>query len=107
MNFNDYQKSARKTKIYPDISEVFYPTLGLCGEVGELANKVKKIMRGDKEIFELKTETIYYELGDILWYLSNICSDLDCSLDDIAKMNVAKLKKRQEENKIKGDSDNR
>lgn len=107
MKLNDYQKQARKTKVYPDFYAVYYPTLSICGEVGELANKVKKAMRGDIDILELRTEKTYSELGDVLWYLANICTDLDCSLEDIAKYNLAKLKKRQEENKIKGDGDDR
>ena len=117
MTFNEYQKLAKLTAIYPDEYNVVYPTLGLTGESGEVAEKVKKYIRDGRELD--KTGNGYYvddevfikdikkELGDVLWYLSAIASDLDLSLEDIAQTNVEKLKSRLKRDKIKGSGDNR
>ena len=117
MTFNEYQKLAKLTAIYPDEYNVVYPTLGLTGEAGEVAEKVKKYIRDGRELD--KTGNGYYvddevfikdikkELGDVLWYLSAIASDLDLSLEDIAQTNVEKLKSRLKRDKIKGSGDNR
>lgn len=109
MNFEEYQKTAHTTAKYPDIGQSFvYPVLGLMGEAGEYANKVKKIFRDDKGVLtESRKEEIKKELGDILWYLAENSTALGFSLDDIATSNLAKLKLRKEENKITGDGDNR
>ncbi len=109
MNFETYQINARKTAIYPSLgSNYVYPTLGLVGESGEVAEKVKKVIRDKNGIFDQETLIgLKKELGDVLWYLSNICSELNLSLEDIAEENLKKLKKRSLEGKIKGSGDNR
>jgi NTP pyrophosphatase (non-canonical NTP hydrolase) len=105
LNFEEYQAEARKTAIYPKAHTLVYPALGLAGEAGEFANKVKKILRGDAD---LKTrQNLLDELGDIMWYLSNSASDLDANLNDVALNNIQKLKSRMERDQIKGSGDNR
>jgi len=109
MNFEEYQIESRKTAIYPDIGKnLYYPTLGLCGESGEVAEKIKKIFRdANSLITQEKREEIKKELGDVLWYLSNLSSELELSLDDVAMTNIHKLKERQRNNKLHGNGDNR
>jgi len=106
MNFNDYQKLARSTAVYPEEYKVIYPALGLCGEAGEVAEKIKKTVRGDTSLDEV-SGSIADELGDVLWYLAILADDLEVDLEDIAQGNVDKLQLRMKLNKIKGDGDNR
>jgi NTP pyrophosphatase (non-canonical NTP hydrolase) len=109
MDFNFYQKKSRKTAIYPKIGKNFvYPTLGLAGESGEVAEKIKKILRdhGGKMNKEHKQE-ISKELGDVLWYVAQIASELKLDLSKVAENNLEKLFSRYERNKIKGSGDNR
>ena len=109
MNFETYQIKARKTAIYPNLgSNYVYPILGLVGESGEVAEKVKKVIRDKNGVFDQETLMgIKKELGDVLWYVSNICCEFNMSLDDIAEENLNKLEKRSLEGKIKGSGDNR
>lgn len=109
MDFEEYQKKAGKTAIYPDIGKNFvYPTLGLVGEAGELANKAKKIIRdNNSEINEEHKENIRGELGDVLWYVSQTATEFGLSLEDIANHNLEKLADRQKRNKISGSGDTR
>jgi NTP pyrophosphatase (non-canonical NTP hydrolase) len=109
MNFNEYQFEARKTAIYPNLgNNLYYPTLGLCGESGEVAEKIKKIYRDERGILtEEKALEIKKELGDVLWYISNLATECGISLEDIANTNISKLRKRQIENKVHGNGDNR
>ena len=109
MDMNDYQKEARKTAIYPKEHRVVYPALGLAGEAGEVCEKVKKTIRDDFAIFNVVKypEAIAKELGDVLWYLAALASDLNLSLADIAEGNINKLKDRAERNKLKGNGDER
>ena len=102
MNFDEYQKFARSTAIYPDECKVVYPALGLCGEAGEVAEKVKKNIRDGKSL-----DGGGLELGDVLWYISALADDLGVTLEEVAKTNIEKLQSRMERNKIKGDGDNR
>jgi NTP pyrophosphatase (non-canonical NTP hydrolase) len=109
MNFNDYQTKSRKTAKYPAIGHtVIYPTLGLVNEAGEVAGKIKKVFR-DKggEINEETRQALKAELGDVLWYLAQVATELNLSLDDIAEYNIAKLYDRLERGKIRGEGDNR
>ena len=106
MNFNEYQKHARSTAIYPKEYKVIYPALGLCGEAGEVAEKIKKTLRGDTHRSD-QLHRIADELGDVLWYLAILADDLGVELEDVAKWNVDKLQRRMKSNKIKGDGDNR
>ncbi|MCI0550680.1 MAG: nucleoside triphosphate pyrophosphohydrolase family protein [Anaerolineae bacterium] len=109
MNFNDYQTKSRRTAKYPTIGHgVIYPTLGLVNEAGEVAGKIKKVFRDkDGQINEETREALKAELGDVLWYLAQIATELDLSLNDIAESNIAKLYDRLERGKIRGDGDNR
>jgi len=109
MNFNDYQTKSRKTAKYPAIGHpVIYPALGLVNEAGEVAGKIKKVFR-DKEgrISDETREALKAELGDVLWYIAQVATELDLSLDEIAEYNITKLYDRLERGKIKGDGDNR
>lgn len=109
MKFDEYQKLARKTAIYPDIGKnVLYPTLGLANEAGEVAGKVKKVMRDKGGVMskEAKKE-ISKELGDVLWYVAQLSTELNVSLDKIASENIKKLKSRKKRGMIGGSGDNR
>ena len=109
MNFNDYQTKSRKTAGYPAIGHaVIYPTLGLVNEAGEVAGKIKKVFR-DKggEINNETKSALKAELGDVLWYIAQICTELDLSLDEVAEYNLEKLYSRLERGKIRGDGDDR
>lgn len=103
MNMNDYQRQAATTAIYPASVQVLYPTLGLAGEAGEVANKVKKIVRDGK----LDKEAIGSEIGDCLWYIAAICKDLGLRMEDVAQANLDKLRQRQEKGTLSGSGDTR
>ena len=109
MDFKTYQKKARVTAQYPNLgSNYIYPTLGLVGETGEVAEKVKKVIRDKKGIFDDNSkDAIKKEIGDVVWYVSNLCTEFNFSLDDVALTNLNKLKKRASEGKISGSGDNR
>ena len=109
MDFNEYQQAASKTAIYPDRGEnLYYPVLGLCGETGEGAEKIKKVMRDDGGVVsEDKRQDLKKELGDILWYISALSDELHLRLDDIASTNIEKLYSRKERNQIHGSGDDR
>ena len=109
MELNHYQRESRKTALYPDVgSNAIYPTLGLVGEAGEVADKVKKILRDKKGLFDEKSkDEIKFELGDVLWYISQLASELGYELDDVANSNLKKLKSRKLRGKIQGSGDDR
>lgn len=109
MTFEEYQAESRKTAIYPDKDNNFvYPTLGLAGEAGEVAEKIKKVLRdGNGVVSDEKREEIKKELGDVLWYLANLSTELKISLDDVAQKNIEKLQSRQQRNELHGSGDNR
>lgn len=107
MHLNKYQEKALETAVYPEQYKVIYPALGLNGEAGEVAEKVKKILRGDSGLTEARKSDIAYELGDVLWYVANCANDLGYSLDDIAKMNIKKLSMRKKKGLISGNGDHR
>ncbi len=109
MELNQYQTKSRKTALYPDLDRnVVYPTLGLTGEAGEVADKVKKVLRDKKGKFgELDKEEIKLELGDVLWYIAQLSTELGFELDDIAESNLKKLSNRLRRGKLSGSGDNR
>jgi len=109
MEFKEYQKKARKTAIYPDQGKNWqYPALGLSGEVGELLNKLKKIIRDSMKTDSKEfREDIEMEMGDILWYVSNLADEFQLSLDEIAQKNIEKLSSRFERGKLHGSGDQR
>ena len=108
MDFDAYQNAATKTALYGDAYRVTYPALGLASEAGEVAGKVKKVLRdragefGDDQIAAIKDE-----LGDVLWYIAALASDLGLTLNDIASGNIEKLRSRLERGAIQGDGDQR
>ena len=108
MDFETYQNAARKTALYASDYRVTYPALGLASEAGEVAGKVKKVLRdrggdfGEEQIAAIKDE-----LGDVLWYIATLAADLGIALDDIAAGNVEKLRSRLERGAIQGDGDTR
>jgi NTP pyrophosphatase (non-canonical NTP hydrolase) len=109
MNFTEYQNLALATAIYPKKYETIYPALGLCGEAGEVAEKIKKSIRDGLHNWpdEQFKEELTKELGDVLWYISALASDLDISLNEIAESNLLKLASRKKRNVIGGSGDNR
>lgn len=108
MEMNDYQRQAAASAIYPRTMRGVYPTLGLTGEAGEVAEKVKKVIRdhGGEFSEEAKLE-IAKELGDVMWYVAAIAGDLGFSLEQIAQLNLEKLASRQSRNRLHGSGDNR
>jgi len=96
MNFEEYQTEARQTAHYPRrMSNLEYPTLGLAGEAGEVANIVKKIQRDHDGVLTEETRgKLKDELGDVLWYISACADELGLTLQEIAEYNVNKLAKR-------------
>ena len=108
MTFNEYQKLACSTAIYPQSERIKYPALGLAGEVGEVCNEVKKIYRDDAGTLTTeRIEALRKELGDVLWYVANLAADLCLDLDTIAVMNIQKLQDRQSRGVLKGQGDKR
>jgi NTP pyrophosphatase (non-canonical NTP hydrolase) len=103
-----YQKVALTTAIYPREQAIIYPTLGLTGEAGEVANKVKKIIRdGSNKDDDSLVSEIKSEIGDCLWYIAVLASDFNIKLSDIASANIEKLALRQKNNTIHGSGDDR
>lgn len=109
MNFNDYQKQATKTNTMTDpVLAPMYYTLGLTGESGEIAEKIKKVVRNhDGDFSKLDRDDLTKELGDVLWYMAMLAETFGIELDDVAKGNVAKLADRAERGVIKSTGDNR
>jgi len=110
MDFKHYQEEARQFAIYKD--KVTYPALGLASEAGEVCGKIKKVLRDTDGISTLinkydRVQEIKAELGDVLWYISNLASDLEIPLEYIAEDNLAKLHSRKNRDKIQGSGDNR
>jgi NTP pyrophosphatase (non-canonical NTP hydrolase) len=106
MDFTMYQKGAHVTSKIPAGMELTYPTMGLCREAGEVAEKMKKLYRDkggviDEAFIELMTK----ELGDVLWYVSELCTNLGLDLGHVAYTNLLKLKDRAERGKIHGEGD--
>ena len=107
-DFNAYQRSAARTAIYPDQHKILYPALGLAGEAGEVANKVKKLIRdGPDNRPDTWREDIASEIGDVLWYCAALATDLNLTLGMIAAQNESKLSKRKRDGTIGGSGDTR
>ena len=108
MKLNEYQVEAYKTAVFPEGLWVVYPTIGLSGECGEVCEKVKKVFRDKNGVFaEEDLQAISKEMGDVLWYLAAIASNLGISLDDVAEMNLKKLNSRMERGVLQGNGDDR
>ena len=111
MNFQEYQRKARSFAIYPGKGTAHgfsYTALGLNGEAGEVAEHAKKILRDDTgAITAERRNHLKKEIGDVLWYVSNCCSELGISLNEVAKENIEKLSSRKKRGKIKGQGSQR
>lgn len=110
-DFDDYQWACTSTAKYPNGQELQYLALGLCSEAGEVADKLKKLIRDndtqlEKLTFEQKRDIIL-ELGDVLWYTAMLSYELDYSFSDIAYFNIEKLESRQQRGTIGGSGDHR
>ena len=108
-HFDLYQDAAESTAIYPDKGDnLYYPALGLAGEAGEVCEKIKKIMRDQKGFITQENEDeLVRELGDVLWYVANIASEINRNLSEIAEVNLQKLEDRKKRGKLQGSGDNR
>jgi NTP pyrophosphatase (non-canonical NTP hydrolase) len=110
MTFNNYQANAGRTAFYPrDLANdgLYYTTLGLVEEAGEIANKVKKVMRDNGKLSKEAKARIGDGLGDVLWYCASLADELGMNLEDIAGNNIIKLADRLKRGKIKGSGDKR
>ena len=102
MYLSQYQAQAKETAIYPKDKALEYLALGLVGEAGEVANKIKKVIRDGTS-----SNNVRDELGDVLWYLAMLSTEIGYSLDTIADKNLWKLANRKERNVLGGSGDNR
>ena len=109
MDFAEYQTRSRATAVYPDAgNNITYPALGLCGEAGETAEKVKKAIRDDGgSLTEERRDAIAAELGDVLWYVAQLATEAALDLDEIAQANLDKLASRQQRAVLHGSGDER
>lgn len=105
MTPSEYQIEAKKT-LSPNSDNLEYLTLGLASEAGEVAGKVKKVIRGDYPLAYVR-QSIAFEIGDVLWYCAMLCEFFKLDLGEVMQQNVEKLKDRQSRNVIKGDGDGR
>lgn len=106
-----YQECSNSTAIYPGKDSTFglvYTVLGLAGEAGEVANKVKKILRDSNGVITPEVrESLKKEMGDVLWYVAQTCRELDLELYEVAILNTIRLQDRKERGVLKGSGDNR
>lgn len=122
MDFHEYQKKTQDTAVYPKFiatpinmegmvifnASWFYPLIGLNGEVGEVSEKLKKVIRDKKGFISDETKhVLMVELGDVLWYISQLCTELNILLDDVAKFNLDKLQSRKMLGTLHGSGDDR
>lgn len=103
LTLNNYQSQAAKTAIYKAEHAIIYPALGLAAEAGEVANKVKKIMRDGN----FNRNAIADEVGDVLWYIAALCRDLNVDLASVAFDNLVKLESRKSRGVLSGNGDKR
>lgn len=113
MDFRTYQKTSRETAMYPGAGHNFvYPALGLAGESGEVIEKIKKLLRNDEiteaeEISREKIDEIKVEMGDTLWYIAQLATELGIDLNAVAEENIEKILSRKKRNVLHGEGDNR
>lgn len=109
LTFAEYQERAGDTAKYPGAgSNPIYPTLGLAGEAGEVAEKVKKVLRDSGGQFDADAvAAIKKELGDVLWYVARLAAELGLDMDEIAAENLAKLAARKQRGTLSGSGDER
>ncbi len=111
MDFNEYQKQASQTATFEGKQEEFklmYLALGIAGEAGEIAEKIKKIIRNDNGVVsDEKRDSLKQEIGDVLWYLSQLARVLDIPFADAAQANIKKILDRQARGVLKSTGDTR
>ena len=108
MELSEYQRLARRTAEYPREAWLVYPALGLAGEAGEVAEHVKKAIRDDGGmVSDERRAALAKELGDVLWYLAGLASELGLDLEEIAQGNLEKLLSRQRRGVLSGSGDER
>jgi NTP pyrophosphatase (non-canonical NTP hydrolase) len=108
MELNDYQRLSRRTAEYPREAWLAYPALGLAGEAGEVAEHAKKAIRDDGgQVGDERRAAMAKELGDVLWYVAQIATELDLDLDELAQANLDKLSSRQRRGVLSGSGDDR
>lgn len=109
MELSDYQERSRATAVYPGAgANLLYPTLGLCGEAGEVAEKIKKMVRDDAGVLSPeRREALAKELGDVLWYVAQLATEAGLELDAVAAGNLDKLLSRRDRDVLRGSGDDR
>ncbi len=108
MKMSDYAEKAAETAVWPDnVDGMVYTALGLTSEVGEVADLIKKKMRGDAGAAQRLNAEIEKELGDVLWYLTMLARSFGLTLEDIARTNLYKLENRRKRGVLKGSGDHR
>ena len=108
MEMSEYQRLARRTAEYPREAWLAYPALGLAGEAGEVAEHAKKAIRDDAgTVSPQRRELMAKELGDVLWYVAQLASELQLDLDEVARANLDKLLSRQRRGVLSGSGDDR
>jgi NTP pyrophosphatase (non-canonical NTP hydrolase) len=109
VDLSSYQLRSRATAVYPGAgSNLTYPALGLCGEAGEAAEKVKKAIRDDGGVLTAeRRDALGAELGDVLWYVAQLATEAGLDLGEIAQGNLDKLRSRRERDVLAGSGDRR
>ena len=108
MDFSKYQELAVVTAQYGAGAKIMYPALGLGNEAGEVLGKIKKVLRDENGNFsEENCQKIGDEIGDVLWYIAALATDLNLNLDRVAMGNLKKLESRRQRGVIQGSGDNR
>ena len=108
MELAEYQRLSRRTAEYPREAWLAYPALGLAGEAGEVAEHAKKAIRDDGgEVSDERRAAMAKELGDVLWYVSQLATELELELEQIAQGNLEKLLSRQRRGVLSGSGDER
>jgi NTP pyrophosphatase (non-canonical NTP hydrolase) len=108
VELSEYQRLSRSTAEYPRQEALTYPALGLAGEAGEFADHAKKVIRDDGgEVTPQRREAMAKELGDVLWYVAQLASELGLELEQVARENLDKLHSRQRRGVLSGSGDDR
>ena len=108
MDLSDYQRQSRRTAEYPREAWLTYPALGLAGEAGEVAEHAKKAIRDDEgKVSDERKTAMAKELGDVLWYVAQLATELGLDLEEIAGQNLEKLLSRQARGVLSGSGDDR
>jgi NTP pyrophosphatase (non-canonical NTP hydrolase) len=108
VELSEYQRLSRSTAKYPRHEALTYPALGLAGEAGEFADHAKKVIRDDGgEVTPQRREAMAKELGDVLWYVAQLASELGLELEQVAQDNLDKLRSRMDRGVLSGSGDDR